>query len=644
MNRYTITAYSATAGIFLLHSNVTDAQMVHVNVDPDAHVGPYFDYNLDLNADGINEVFFNCGEFWTGSSFGGEFHGYSSQWIYLYPTGTFATSIGQIKHLVVGDTVDADMLFNDVDPLFFYGQRDIIAGGGWVDIVEGSEWVNNEGFFGLKFPIDGETHYGWIRVELIQLDPDYLPQMYVKEFAYNDTPDAPAPITIYNADIAKSLVLSDIGETNTPEDLQLTFNKADNEITVSEYRVALFKGAIPPTVAQIDSLTPDRYISVFPTGDDLSVSFSADILDINGDTIIPGYLYRAIVLSVADGTYAIESDLSVPSNYTYFSLDVAPATYEVELLTDSIATDISGFIGSFGMMDTSVSAVRLYITANEMNVEELLALDEPYYMETIPVVGINTVHFTSDKLIYEAGDPALFNLYYLHVVSIPDSITNSIPALSVQSGRFLYNQYPVAPEITIIGYAGNSSDILLEFPQLPDEASLEVYRVFVCKAGTVVNSELVAGMLPIHYESVYPSGVDLHMDLTACNLDSDGDEIIEGQPYVAYVAMRCTCDDYFYSITIPSSEFILGEPEVGIDNMATDELIITDNVILIPNGLESSTLQISNASGQMMFEYMIQSGDRDIKLPPFPAGIYIAYIKNEQHIYAKKFVITSSGG
>lgn len=644
MNRYTITAYSAAAGVLITNPISTDAQMVHVNLDPDQLVGPYADLSLDLNGDGIIEIEFDAETFYTASSWGSELHGYSYRGIYIYPTGTFATSDDQIKHLESGDIVEEGLLFNDVDPIFFSAYREFGSGGGWVNIFEGSDWVNNEGCFGIRFQIGAETHYGWVRLELIQTDPGYMPNLYVKDFAYNATPNAPAPINLYYADAATALVLSDVGETNTAEDLQLTFDKAENESSVSQYRVALFTGVTFPTIGEIEALSPDRYIAVEPTGEDISISFDADMLDITGEPVVPGTWYRAIVLSMADGVYAIANDLSAPSNYNFYAVDVAPAVYEVQLQTDSLASDISGFIGTFTMSDVSVSAVRLYITANELGVDELLALDEPYYMEVMPTIGTNTVTFTPDKLIYEAGDPELFESYYLHIVSLPDSVTNSLPALAVASSNFKYSEYPIAPEISIIGYAGNSSDILLQFPHLPNETGLEVYRVFVCKAGTEVDADLVGGLFTTRFEAVYPSGADLHMDLTACNLDTDGDAIVEGQPYVAYVAMRCTCDDYFYCITIPSEEFVLGEPSVGIDDMTKDQLIIANNTIILPQGIAGNTLLVTNASGQLVFECIVQPGVSSIGLPNLPEGVYIAYVDDRSHTYSKKFVVTSSIG
>ena len=638
MNKHKINWYSAAAAVFFVNPILADAQMVHVNINPDKLVGPYSDYSLDLNDDGISEIEFNGSNYYDASSWGGELHGFTSSWVYIYPNGTFATFAGQISHLELGDTVDADLIFNEIDPLFFYAHRDIGPGGGFVSIYEGTEWVNNEGYFGIKFQIDSETHYGWVKLKLIQNDPDYLPKLYVREFAYNETPDAPAPISIYYADASTALVLSDIGESNTPADLQLTFNKAENEMTVSKYRVALFTGIPFPTIGEMEALTPDRYTEIEPTGEDISISFDADILDVAGNPVVSGTWYRAIVLSVADGVYAIDNELSAPSNSTFLSLEAAPAGYAVELQTDSISTDISGFMGTFTMNDTSVSAVRLFITANEMTIDELLALDEPYYMETIPTIGENTVPFTVDKLIYEAGDPELFDSYYLYVVSLPDSITNSFPAVGVGSGYFMYKQFPVAPEITIIGYTGNSSDILLEFPHLPNETSLEVYRVFVCKPGTEVNAEFVGDLHAVHYESVYPMGMDLYMDLTDCNLDTDGDPIIQGQPYVAYVAMRCVCDDYFYCISLPSAEFTLLEP-VNIESSSNSaNWVFSGNELQTTQPVQQPTqLQIFSASGQLVFDSSLPAGCTTIQLPQLPAGVFLAYFSNSQGQQVLKF-------
>lgn len=630
------------AGALAATPILADGQMVYTNIDPDEHLYNDYYYLLDFNADGFTEVGFIGNHFWTWSSWGSEGHGYSTHQIYLNMVAELAIVFDHIDHLYLGDTVDESLTFADLATTFFYGFLDLDDD--FLDIDAGSGWVNNEGYFGVRFLIDTNTHYGWIRLELDQSYPDDMPNLVLREFAYNATPNAPAPIALFAASPATDLFLADIADTGTPADLQLFFRKAENESTVSAYRVALFTGPVTPTSEEMEALAADQFIEILPSGEDVYMHFGTLASDVSGSPINSGTLYKAVVLAIADGVTAFDNEISRPSWPASYTLEVAPMPWGVHLVSDSITNDISGFTGSFILSDTNVSSVRSFITANEVDLETLLALDSNYYMEMMPIAGTNTITFTPDKLVYGAGDPELFETYFLHVVSMPDSITNSIPAMKEITGQFLYAEYATQPTVSIIGYAGNSSDILLEFPHLPNESGLEVYRILVCKAGVEVNSAFVADLNPSLYHSIYPSGLDIYTDLTACDLDTDGDLIVEDQPYVAYVAMRCTCDDYFYSISAPSAEFVLGAPTVGTEDMTVDQLLVVNDHLLLPSGATGNTLRIVNASGQIIFESTVQQGVTAIEMPYLPSGIYIVYMNDQRKMHAKKIMVLSSGG
>ncbi|MBK8345822.1 MAG: hypothetical protein IPL12_22595 [Bacteroidetes bacterium] len=73
-------------------------------------------------------------------------------------------------------------------------------------------WINNDSYIGMRFEVDGNAHYGWIRVRLNQTDVDDMPGLIVKELAWNATPDAPAPINLHIG-TAQFPALADVGET-----------------------------------------------------------------------------------------------------------------------------------------------------------------------------------------------------------------------------------------------------------------------------------------------------------------------------------------------------------------------------------------------------------------------------------------------
>lgn len=639
MNRYKLSAYSAAAAAMVAAPSIADAQMVHVNIDPDIEYSNEFNYHIDLNDDDIIELNFRGYHYSTGESWGSYWDGYESQWVYLEPVAGIVMTDGVPKKFAIGESVSDAWGFNSTSVLFFQAYQELGTVMGWPDVNTGASWVNNPGYIGLRFSIDGATHYGWIRLVMHQVLPEYMPNLVVTEFAYNATPDQPAPITQYYASKAHALKLSDVGETNTPDDLQLTFQKAPDESSVTAYRIYIFPYTLPKSLSELTALPADRYLEVYPTGEDHTINFDITTLDINGNELAADIYYRAYVISVADGVNAIENDISLVSNYCQFDLEAAPSASSVALNCNFIDDDITGFLPSFDMSSDQVSSSRLYITTTITPIETLLNLDEAFYMEVDPVIGSNSVFFTADKLIYNAGDPVLYGQYNLQVISMPDSITNSLPSSSDNSGTFFYAEYHVKPEITFIDNTGTSADLLLNFPLFPNETNLDQYRIYISKAGTAVTPEMVADLPPTRYRFRAPAGTGLDMDLAELKLDIDGDSIRKDQLYKVYVGLKHKWSDYI-SLSEPSEIFKLGE-SVDTSGAIVDggEIMILDDEILVVSHRTNGLLSIVDVSGRLVFQKPLYGIEQSIPLPELSPGVYIAYLENVPEAHPVKFIV-----
>ncbi len=118
------------------------------------------------------------------------------------------------------------------------------------------------------------------------------------------------------ADPAKSLYLSDIGNTGTITDFQLAFSPALDEDKINAYRAIIVKETEINdfSIEEASSLSADRYIQVTPSGSDYLVNFSQLQLDSDGDPIDNSQKYVASVFSVEDGNNALLPELSKASN------------------------------------------------------------------------------------------------------------------------------------------------------------------------------------------------------------------------------------------------------------------------------------------------------------------------------------------
>ena len=107
----------------------------------------------------------------------------------------------------------------------------------------------------------------------------------------------------------------DRGNSNSSIDINVVFDKVETEEYVSEYRIFISKKSNEDDfdVVTALNLSQSYYTSKIPDGSNINAILDSDQLDIDGDPIVNGIEYVAIVLSVADGFYSVISALAKPS-------------------------------------------------------------------------------------------------------------------------------------------------------------------------------------------------------------------------------------------------------------------------------------------------------------------------------------------
>jgi len=173
--------YSAMSAAILGAADVT-GQIVYTDVDPDEVIELGGSFNVDLNGDGIGDfnpqVFDAAGGagaviFPTSSgsnanqgSNGNGFVGVTAG-AYEYPSNLSAGAL---------INEDANFITDARGDLNFYSCS-----------FTNSQFCDGtvDGFLGVSFELDGNTHYGWIRVDVGASGTPIT----VKDFAFNATPD-----------------------------------------------------------------------------------------------------------------------------------------------------------------------------------------------------------------------------------------------------------------------------------------------------------------------------------------------------------------------------------------------------------------------------------------------------------------------
>lgn len=188
-NRYLINDYSAAAGVFILFSNISDAQVTYVDLEPDV-VFDFGEVDFDIDNNGTQDFRVLKETFYTFDSYF-----FSAHLLKIWEVGTSYTGnsiIGiptQIAFtLYTGFLINESALFNSG---FFNmaGKRQEVS---YTSALPIGPWTyhsglwneipNEDRYLGIKF-IDEEdcTHYGWMRCSFT----DSVETIHIKDYAYN---------------------------------------------------------------------------------------------------------------------------------------------------------------------------------------------------------------------------------------------------------------------------------------------------------------------------------------------------------------------------------------------------------------------------------------------------------------------------
>lgn len=175
-------------------------------------------------------------------------------------------------------------------------------------------------YIGVRFNISGNTHYGWIRVTLNNLNHELI----IHDYAYEDTPNT--PINAGQMFIAPPPATNPTAIVNGGN-IDLNFYTSTGEKAISDYRLFVVKEGTTFGLTEAEansnyvSITPDgspNYTHTFTTGtvdtDGNTVLKPSSTLDINGQQLSANQNYNVYVLNIAKTPYATQNSLSTPSN------------------------------------------------------------------------------------------------------------------------------------------------------------------------------------------------------------------------------------------------------------------------------------------------------------------------------------------
>ncbi len=645
-------SYSAAAAAFILLNSKADGQVVYHNIDPDTMIEENGIYELDFNNDGITDIIFK-GEFSSSSSFSTSSSSvfYQHQKFYIsnfdavVDDPSMPTSFG-VQNLNSGYDISEAVVWNMTDEInlgnFYTHFNDFYH--------DDANWFHDDEQLGVRFLIDGEYHYGWVRLSINDINKyEELPKLIVQDYAYEAMPGQPILVTSYTASPATNLKLIDRGELTSPTDLNITFNKAENESYVSAYQIYLFKYSFfpdtIPSISYLSGLPADRHTEIIPDGENVSVFLNADALDVEGYPIEPGINYRAIIISIADGINSTTDNVSLVSWNESFYIRSTPSISKLHLDDETDNCDISDYHVSFISYSDLYGVIeyRVYITSNgNESIPDLLGLDDNYYYSVLPHAEDEhyELDMPADKYIYDDDVPILFKDYFSVVVAIPDGISTTNTSYDrtwyeddegyISGGYLFYcTENDLVPFATIDAMDDDPSSIRVQFDEFINAGEIEDYYVVAVKHSEVneLQPSDIWELNSTQYKIIHPGSPNYDFHLKNSMKDTDGDDILPGVEYNIVVALKYGYSTY--SLSQPSNIVSLYVPNTVQNDPATNEIHCTNNILQINNLEEIKKLCIVNISGAEIYvaHNKFESG---IDLNFLSDGIYFVVLYKEK--------------
>ncbi len=451
---------------------------------------------------------------------------------------------------------------------------------------------------------------------------------------------------------ARNLLLSDIGSNGNGLDLQLTFDTATVQASVSEYRAIIVKNSkatnfnVDSAVTAIDS---NRYLSIAPdTLESITVNFDSSSVDCDGDLVESGVLYNVFIYSVPDSVIAGLPSLSDSSNAVSLGLYAPDPVIEIDGLDfgekgngEDLYVQFKEPVNAAHIDSYKVVVVKeeLADTFSLEDAKSVIAQGEDYFLSWEPEDAIEGVGFNFFTGLFNANskdsDGDLIEDYVDYKVFAvcygdPDALGKDTISAASESFRLVAyitdNAYDVAATDTSDN--GNGTDLSVTFTTAEFDNVTDGYALVAVKQANAASWSLAAAYAAIgqgYYKPVAGGESNLVVNETfdADSKDSDGDLIVENQLYNVFVVSFPDSVQTSVMNTSEASNNVMLVNTVGVLEYEHSQInfVKTGNSIAVETD-EMVNIKIVDMSGKIVVAGSTNYQKR-FNISQLPQGIYI---------------------
>ncbi len=412
--------YKMTAGAILATTAVANADIIYTDIDPDTTIGlgQTFEVRIDTNSLATDLFFRGKG--------GGKFREIVARGSWGIAFGSSISSKWYLaSYLSSGDYVDSFMSFNGDNNYLGW----VRYSGSVVAQTYGQFMATEQAFIGFRHYEAGKMHYGWARVST---DTNYR-NVTIHDYAWNDIPDSSIKVGVLPVwvDSVHTLSLANLDVNGNASDLSVSFDLADDETGIAEYRVYVVEDDTNLADISIRELRSSSYYTSFAPGTPITnIALDESTREYTGSFIKGNTSYRFVVITVPDPNAGYTNHkMSTYSNAV--TLRTFPADVVSQLTIEDIGNNCSGLdiLVSFnkaqnesGITQYSIMLVKSS-KADQFTLDSALAVEFPLYFSMITggdvTQNLNVYSKDTDGDLIKAGVP-----YKAFVLSLGDDMSH----------------------------------------------------------------------------------------------------------------------------------------------------------------------------------------------------------------------------
>jgi len=621
--------YSALAGAFLLTGLSAEAAVVYTDVDPDETYNTDGDlYELDVNNDGTPDFslyvvdFTYPGIFSTtasGATYGGLFRD-----VFMIPAsgnsvaGSYGGTFAYPYALNSGDLIGPALSFQDVtfqSMVYYLAVLDFPEPGSTLPFLSSGNWIGvNDKYLGLKFQIDGDTHYGWARLDCGADHHSFT----IKDYAYETIADEPI----------------EAGEVAPPVP-EITFT--DATVTVSEgagtatVTVSISESidcsvdvdlndALTTATEGADFVFTDPSPLTFTTGGATTQSFTVDISEDLFDE--PDETIVLTLNSPVGGEIGAPDEITITINDNDGPPGIAYATASTSV--EEADMTVTGTVNIDVADDCSVD-VSINPGLTTATVDDDFEFDSPMELN-FTAGGATSIDFDVDILedaIVESDETIVLDLEVTAggcVLDEPDQFTITIT-----------NDDTPPPPSGMISFSLES--VSFNEAEVAVSGSVEVDEASDCSVDVVMDD---SGTATEGTDFTFSSPETITFTdggATSATFDINllGDLAVEGDESVDFklenVTGGCEIDEDNDEMTLT----ILDDDQVGVStNDGAEALVYSFNnsvvIRLLSAGWNEAEINLYDNAGKKIYHAVLLDTETSIVLNDIPDGIYIAQL------------------